>query len=467
MRADFRYDPETVRRVLSSPSSFSFVPEPEILSITTASGSCEKGSLFVPLLGNRDGHDFIADALDSGASYFLCKQDHPILQKLAESDRQKAILVKEPLVALGKLAAYHRSRFNPVLIAVTGSSGKTTTKEILSSCLSPLGEALVVTEKNYNNEIGVPFTLFRIGPKTRFVICEMGMNTKGEIARLSKMARPELAVVTTIGTAHIEYLGSQKGIAKAKAEILEGMPKSGILYYPKTEEYKRTLSKKAARYGVKCRFVDRFRELNIQETLREGFRLEISGRTVDWNLPGIKLLENLSLCVSALKELKVPSEWILDGLKNFKAGDKRLDLQEGNYRILNDTYNANRESMLSSLSACSQLANGEGFYAVLGDMKEVGSFSKKFHTEIGKFAASLSNCKGVFTYGKDSAYLSEGFRKKADASKKTAAFPGDEEGLKALLETIRREVPQGSYLLVKASRGMKLERAVEALNSTS
>ncbi|EPG76450.1 UDP-N-acetylmuramoyl-tripeptide--D-alanyl-D-alanine ligase [Leptospira fainei serovar Hurstbridge str. BUT 6] len=467
MRSDFKYDPETVRRVLSSPSKFSFAQESEILSVTTSSGMCEAGSLFVPLRGNRDGHDFIPDALSKGAIHFLCEYEHTILEKLSEADKEKAIFVKDTLIGLGKLAAFHRSRFKPIVIAVTGSSGKTTTKEILGSCLAPLEESLVVTEKNYNNEIGVPFTLFQIGPKTRYVICEMGMNTKDEISRLSSMAKPQLAIITTIGTAHIEFFSSRKGIAKAKAEVMDGMPKSGIVFYPATGEYKRILSKKARKAGVKLKFVSLTSRIKILETLREGFRLEISDTILNWNLPGSKLLENLSLCIATLEEIGTPVDWIIQGIRNFRTKDKRLDLQEGTYRILNDTYNANRESMLSSLEACSQLSGVDGFYAILGDMKEVGSYSSKFHTEIGKFAASLSNCKGIFTFGSGSISTFKGFRSKAAPSRTAFSFSGDEEGLHSLLESVRKNVPEGSYILAKASRGMKLERVAEALNSVS
>ncbi|WP_367897785.1 UDP-N-acetylmuramoyl-tripeptide--D-alanyl-D-alanine ligase [Leptospira sp. WS58.C1] len=465
MKAPFQYDPETVRRILQCPSDFSFQKESEITSISTASGMVEPGSLFVPLRGNRDGHVFILDALEKGASYFLCEKGHPILETLTQEQRSKAIQVKDTLLALGKLALFHRSRFNPVLIAVTGSSGKTTTKEILSSCLSPLEEGLVVTEKNYNNEIGVPFTLFRINSKTRYVVCEMGMNHAGEISRLTKMARPDYSVITTIGTAHIELLGSKKGIAKAKSEILEGMNKDGVLFYPESGEYKNFLKRRCLRYGIKFKSIPLKRRLEIVETTREGFKISFLNYSLDWSLPGIKLLENLALCVSVLEELGTPTDWIQNGIQNFRSGDKRLDFQEGNYKILNDTYNANRESMLSSLEACSQISGEEGFYAVLGDMKEVGNYSRKFHTEIGNFAASLKNCKGIFLFGSESSHALKSFRKKAKSGLLSFSFPGNEEGLKNLVDTIRREVPKGSYLLAKASRGMKLERAVEELNS--
>lgn len=226
MKSNFYYDPETIRRVLGSTSGTWYHNEPLITTITTSSTEAEKNSLFVPLLGNRDGHEFIRDAISKGATYFLVEEHHPIYKDLNIEEKSRAIPVKNTLTALGKLAAFHRSRFNPIVIAITGSSGKTTTKEFLGNCLKNLEEsALVVTEKNYNNEIGLPFTLFKISNQTRVVVCELGMNHKGEISRLGQIAKPDYAIITTIGTAHIEFLGSQKNIAKAKGEITEGLKK--------------------------------------------------------------------------------------------------------------------------------------------------------------------------------------------------------------------------------------------------
>lgn len=252
MKSNFYYDPETIRRVLGSTSETWYHKEPLITTITTSSTEAEENSLFVPLLGNRDGHEFIRDAISKGATYFLVEENHPIYKNLNLEEKSKAIPVKNTLTALGKLASFHRSRFDPIVIAVTGSSGKTTTKELLGNCLKNLEEsALVVTEKNYNNEIGLPFTLFKISDQTRVVVCELGMNHKGEISRLSQIAKPDYAIITTIGTAHIEFLESQKNIAKAKGEIVEGLKKGGKLFYPNTGEYSKILKNKTRKQDRK------------------------------------------------------------------------------------------------------------------------------------------------------------------------------------------------------------------------
>ncbi|MBM9502493.1 UDP-N-acetylmuramoyl-tripeptide--D-alanyl-D-alanine ligase [Leptospira sp. 201903071] len=465
MKADFFYDPETIRRVLGSTSNTWFKKDSQITNITTASNEAEPGSIFVPLRGNRDGHQFIRDALYRGASYFLIETDHPLRKSLSKEEEQKAIPVRDTLLALGSLAAFHRSRFRPILIAVTGSSGKTTTKELLGTCLRNLGDtALVVTEKNYNNEIGLPFTLFRISDQTRVVVCEMGMNHKGEISRLSMIAKPDFGIITTIGTAHIEFLGSQKNIAKAKAEVVEGFSKGGKLFFPNSGEYSKILKKKLRKYGGKLILTKPEETFKILERKPQGFALEYKGRKIDWNLPGEKLLGNLALSVACLETIGTPEEWILEGISGFRSGNKRLDLQTGKYSIINDTYNANYESMISSLEVADQLADGKDFFAVLGDMKELGKHSFTFHKKLGKRCADFKNLKGLFTFGQDSKWIQEEFKKLTDSSKFSYHFPGTADGLRELLNTFVEKVPESSVVLAKASRGIQLERFVEGLS---
>ncbi|MBM9576376.1 UDP-N-acetylmuramoyl-tripeptide--D-alanyl-D-alanine ligase [Leptospira sp. 201903070] len=463
MKADFFYDPETIRKVLGSPGNTWFQKDSQITNITTASNEAEPGSLFIPLRGNRDGHEFIRDALSRGASYFLIEVNHPLRNSFSQKEEQKAIPVSDTLLALGNLAAFHRSRFRPILIAVTGSSGKTTTKELLGNCLKEMNDALVVTEKNFNNEIGLPFTLFRINDKTRVVVCEMGMNHRGEISRLSKIAKPDLAIITTIGTAHIEFLGNQKNIAKAKAEVIEGFSNGGKLFFPNSREHSKILKKKLRKYGGHLILTEPEKTFKVIEKKPSGFTLEYKGKQIAWNLPGDKLLGNLALSVACLETIGTPKEWILEGISGFRSGNKRLDLQIGKYSIINDTYNANYESMISSIEVADQLADGKKFYAVLGDMKELGKHSLTFHKKLGKRCAEFKNLKGLLTFGQDSKWIQEEFHRLTNSSRFSFHFPGTEEGLRTLLTVFLENVPESSVVLVKASRGIQLERFVEGL----
>ncbi|MCR8639811.1 UDP-N-acetylmuramoyl-tripeptide--D-alanyl-D-alanine ligase [Leptospira interrogans] len=464
MKSNFYYDPETIRRVLGSTSETWYHKEPLITTITTSSTEAEENSLFVPLLGNRDGHEFIRDAISKGATYFLVEENHPIYKNLNLEEKSKAIPVKNTLTALGKLASFHRSRFDPIVIAVTGSSGKTTTKELLGNCLKNLEEsALVVTEKNYNNEIGLPFTLFKISDQTRVVVCELGMNHKGEISRLSQIAKPDYAIITTIGTAHIEFLESQKNIAKAKGEIVEGLKKGGKLFYPNTGEYSKILKNKTRKHGNKLVLTKSDKIFSILQKKSSGFLLEYKNKKIQWNLPGEKLLENLSVAITCLEAIGTPQEWIQEGIHSFKSSNKRLNLQNGKYSVINDTYNANYESMISSLEVADQLADGKEFYAVLGDMKELGEYSKEFHKKLGKKCSEFQNLKGLYTFGTDSFWIQEEFVKRTSSPRFSEHFPGTQEGLSELIHKFLQTIPEGSIVLAKASRGIQLERFVEAL----
>ncbi|MFO1471726.1 MAG: UDP-N-acetylmuramoyl-tripeptide--D-alanyl-D-alanine ligase, partial [Turneriella sp.] len=234
MFAKIDYDYFTVSAVTSIGQPPVNAPAVKITSVTNSSLEVQPGSLFVPLADKRDGHDFIADAFRRGAVASFVRAGHPVIKTLPAVDRIRLITVDDPLIALGKLAAFHRRRFAPLVIAVTGSNGKTTTKEMLAQIFrAHLGRACIATEKNYNNHIGLPFTLFAIGTETRSAILEMGMNHAGEISYLSQLALPHLAVISSIGHAHIEFFRSRAGIAAAKSEIIDGMLPGGALYVPK------------------------------------------------------------------------------------------------------------------------------------------------------------------------------------------------------------------------------------------
>ncbi|MEM7183820.1 MAG: UDP-N-acetylmuramoyl-tripeptide--D-alanyl-D-alanine ligase [Spirochaetota bacterium] len=462
MIAPFFYSNFTVSRILGhSPVLAGAVST--FTSITTTSQLCEKGSLFVPLIAKRDGHDFLVDALQRGASAFLCQHDHPILKKIDAKERHKAIFTDNTLFGLGRLAAFHRSRFRPVVIGITGSSGKTTTKELFRACLDSIpAEQLVITEKNYNNEIGTPFTLFHTNSKTRIVVCEMGMNHRGEISRLSHMVQPDLAIITNIGSAHIEFLGSIKEIARAKAEIVDAMPEKSQLFYPFHTRYKNLIRKQAKRRRITVReySLENNRDISLQEERQDGFLLKCTEETLHWQLPGVRILENLCGVWEICRKLKIPTEDLLQGLTKFRAPESRLQLHQGRYQIIDDSYNANPDSMLSSLEAGKQMAGSQPFYAILGDMKELGGFSKKLHREVGKSQVS-SLLSGLFTFGEDSKYLQEAF----STTHKREAYHFSTAERKNLLGQIRKSIPAGSYILLKGSRSMKLETLVPLLQA--
>ncbi len=458
MVEDFFYSVHTIQKLFGI-DSFDF--NSQLTSITTSSREAKKNSLFIPLKAERDGHAFIEDAFSNGAILAIAEIGNPILQKLSKEILRNLILVENTFYALGEIARFHRMRFKPFVIGITGSSGKTTTKEIFTSIALELGKKNIVsTEKNYNNEIGVPFTLFKINSNTKFLICEMGMNHKGEISRLTKMVQPDIAMITNIGPCHIENLKSIEGITKAKAEIIEGMKPGSKLFIPKSTEYLPLILEIAKRYSVKvCTFdLTTSKVLKVIETKSEGFQLNLYSESLVWNLPGRKILENISGIIELLNSIDFDKKKIISGLKKFKAADKRFVIENNFYKIINDTYNANPDSMKSSIEAVEQLASDKKYFLVLGDMKELGKFSKKYHSEIGRFI-SAKKCSSVFSFGTDSKWITENLDKTI-LGKHFSIDSFDE-----LLESIQKFIPKNAYILIKGSRSMKMEKIVERLRN--
>ncbi|PJZ45256.1 UDP-N-acetylmuramoyl-tripeptide--D-alanyl-D-alanine ligase [Leptospira brenneri] len=456
MIAPFEYSLSTILSLFSKDLHWEQTDNPSFQWITTSSAEAKPGSLFVPLRGTRDGHEFISDALSKGAQGFLCEKNHPILKKLSANAKTRAIIVPDCLSALGKLANYHRKRFQPILLAVTGSSGKTTTKDLLGGLFGFLNsKTLVVTEKNYNNEIGLPFTLFRITEKTRVVIAELGMNHRGEIAKLSKIAEPTHALITNIGSAHIENLKSREAIADEKIDIITAMPKSSVLFVPDDLEFLKKAKERTQKQNIKLIVWNHQRNpiLKISKVESNGFILEWKGKRIQWNLPGEKLLSNVRGMVAVGAYFQVDPEHIIKTIQKYKSPDKRLNINRAYYTIIDDCYNANPESMLSSIGAAEQFAGNQNIVWILGSMKELGKFSKYYHEQVGKEIHRIS--KGILLgFGEETLPM-------------VKKVPGAKwfSDLEDLIQFVKSEIPKKSVILIKGSRSMKMERIVLALET--
>ena len=462
MIESFSYNLFTIRSLFGD---IRFSENEKVKFISNSSSETKPGTLFIPLKANRDGHEFIPDAISRGAVAFLCEKEHPILKTLNFNEIQKAIFVEDTFLALGKLASFHRDRYSPFVIGITGSSGKTTTKELMGLVARQIGSNhVVVTEKNYNNEIGVPFTLFRINIDTKLVVCEMGMNHKREISRLTAMAKPDIALITNIGPCHIENLGSLENIARAKAEIIEGMKEGSILFIPESVAHKNIFQQEAKKrkLTLKTFSISKNPDIQLEKIIPEGFLLQVFQEKLNWKIPGEKILENLAGVVAVGKEIGFSPSQILKGLSSFKAKDKRFVIEKGFYNLINDTYNANPDSMISSLLALKQVSSDKPYYAILGDMKELGKFSKNYHTELGEFCKKLG-LKGLISFGKDSVFITKHFSdsKKSFGNKH---FIDSNESIADLISYVKEVIPKGSFILVKGSRSMKMERIIEGLS---
>ncbi len=357
--------------------------------VTTDSRDLRAGDLFVGIRGERfDGQAFADQALAAGAAGVMVAQDAKL-----STPRARVLQVDDTRLALGRLAAYWRSRFDIPLVAITGSNGKTTVKEMLASILRQIaGEAgVLATAGNFNNDIGMPLTLLRLTPAHKYAVIEMGMNHLGEIAYLSAIAKPDVAMINNVGSAHLGELGSVEAIARAKSEIFEGLAESGIAVINNDDRF---ADKWRTQIGAR-RIVDFGVERKAAVAARyelAPFASLVTFRTPDeefvatLGIPGLHNIKNALAAVACAYALRVPSAAIAAGLGAYVGVKGRLQRKRhaSGALVIDDTYNANPESMQAAISVLAAYA-GKKFF-VMGDMGELGAGAEAMHASIGEFA---------------------------------------------------------------------------------
>jgi len=442
-------------------------PEGYATGISTDTRTLKPGDLFFALKGEHtDGHAYLAKAVESGAVGLVVsrKQDPSDIPGCAN---RPVIKVNDTLWALGDLAGHYRSKFDVKVIAVTGSVGKTTTKEMISSILSRRWKTLK-NEANFNNEIGVPLTIFKLDRTHDALVLELAMRGLGEIKRLAQISKPHVAVITNIGLSHIERLGSQGAIAEAKSEVLSELPPDGIAVLNAEDGYYELLrhkfSGKVVSFGS-CKSAD-VSGVNVDPV--EDGRCECIIRTRDdevrVSIPmiGHYNLYNALAAAATGVALGFDLQTIRDGLESFTPPAMRMELVGSNagYVILNDTYNASPASMTAALKTLQALAGHKRKIAVLGDMLELGDYAQKAHRDIG---AALRNA-GVdilVAVGELARGFAEGARKNGLPETAIQWYPDSIQAAKHL----KNQVMEGDAILVKGSRAMKMEEIVRILLS--
>ena len=408
------------------------------------------GQLFIVLQGARDGHDFIPAAMEKGAAAVLCSRkvgDYP------------AIYVDDPRKALGDIARQELKRIKARVVAVTGSVGKSTTKEMIAAVLSSTFR-VSKTPANHNNDIGMPMAVLSMPLDTEVAVLEMGMNHFREIAYLSDIAHPDVAVIINIGTMHIEFLGSQIGIRQAKMEIVEGMGPNGMLLLNGDDTLLRCLDQKPLQrityFGCSegCD-VQAFDVRQDGDKLR--FRVEAGKLSfpIELELEGEHYVGDAMAAITVGLKLAVPFERIVESLAGFQNMSGRQEIfKAGEYTIIKDCYNAGPESMAAALGV---LGNRPGRrIAVLGDMLELGDCAQAEHYKVGRIAAEKADL--VFAYGPHAGRVIDGTITGGMSETMGRAFDDREEMAKAL----KRAAKPGDVLLFKASRGMHLELVLDA-----
>ncbi|MFM9040724.1 MAG: UDP-N-acetylmuramoyl-tripeptide--D-alanyl-D-alanine ligase [Vulcanococcus sp.] len=421
--------------------------------ICTDSRSLAAGQLFIPLVGERfDGHAFLQQAAGLGAQAALVQRDRA---HLAPSTLLHW-LVDDTLEAYQQLALLHRRQLPQPVIAVTGSAGKTTTRELIRAALAPLGEVMA-SRGNENNDVGVPLTLLKAHREQAAVVVEMGMRGLGEIDRLSRTAEPDVAVITNIGTAHIGRLGSRGAISQAKCEITTGRKPDSLVVIPAGDPL---LDQALARVwsGRICRVAladdegaaaaDFCAELHLDTG-----RLKLGSDLYNLPLEGRHNARNLLLSLAVARELKVPSE-ALQSLSVSVPGGRNRRLQQGGLTILDETYNASPEAVLAALDLLA--AQPGRRFAVLGTMLELGDQSVALHRAVAERAAT-HRLDGLVVVS--SGAEAEAMAKAAAALPRLAVVQAPEEAAQPLGEWLS----PGDVLLLKASRGVALERLLPLL----
>ncbi len=434
--------------------------------VSTDSRTVDAGDLFVALRGERfDGHRFVAGALERGARGALVEKA-PAEDVLRRFDAA-VVLVPDSLKALGDLAAGWRRKFPVPVGVLTGSNGKTTTKEmtmaILRLCFSCLW-----SPGNYNNRIGLPLTLLMLRPEHERVVLEMGMNEPGEIRALTWIAQPQAGALLNVGPAHLERFASVEAVAEAKGELLEAMPRESVFVFNRDDARVCALAERWK--GPKTSFGlaqdAAIRLIRVEEHgAAQKMRISVLGQEVatEIHLPGRHNLTNALAAVALSSSLGAPLEAIGEGLARFQTMEGRFSVRMyEDFTIVDDSYNANPASMESALETLCGVSGGADRILVLGDMLELGAFSREAHRELGRKVGRTRPSLLCVT-GNYAKWVMQGAGEEGVPEERMILF----EDVKTVAKEILSRMQGGEWVLIKGSRGMALERVVEELHRQS
>jgi UDP-N-acetylmuramoyl-tripeptide--D-alanyl-D-alanine ligase len=440
----------------------------EFTAVSSDSRAVRRGDLFVALKGERfDGHAFVAQAAAAGATAALVEKAGLRIEDRGLSEQLPLLVVDDTLEALGKLALYWRRRFDMPLVALTGSNGKTTVKEMLASILREACKAsqssipdpqscVLATRGNLNNHIGVPLTLLELRREHRYAVIEMGMNHSGELSYITRLAEPTVALIINTGVAHLEHLGTAEAIARAKGEIFEGLKADGVAVINADERYAPLWRELAS--GKKQ--IDFALETAAAVTATYKMRQLDSEIVINTPLgaaravvpaPGLHNVKNALAASAAATALAVPTPTVAAGLARFPGVKGRLQRKACVHgaTLIDDTYNANPDSVRAAIAVLAQAPGAK--LLVLGDMGELGTQAPALHAQIGAYARE-SGIERLFTLGELSAHAVPAFG--AGARHFTR--------IEDLLAEIENALAPGVTVLVKGSRFMRMERVVKS-----
>lgn len=435
------------------------------VGISTDTRTLKPGQAFVALRGEQfDGHAFIDRACELGAKLLIVSEAMTLQEKQGVS----LLRVPDTRRALGELAQAWRRRVNPKVIAITGSVGKTTTKELSRHIFSQVGKTLA-NLGNLNNDIGLPLTLNQLALDDRFLVTEMGMNAPREIAYLADLAEPDIGVITTIAPVHLEGLGSLEAIAAAKAELLVNLRTSGgIVVVPSDQPllvpFCRAISRRClVTFGAKS--TDTIQLLEILEQNESGshFRMRVDRETVTVMLPlvGAHNIHNALAATGAAFAAGIDVEIVVSGLETkpvLKHRSTILSLKQ--WHVFDDCYNASPVTMKAAALTVKELAGSRPYWFVVGVMRELGESSREYHVDVGRYFATLNPTRLV-TVGDEASAIADGALQAGMATNSVYRVATHTEAA----QQIQRNAPAGTWVLVKGSRGAEMEKVIEHLST--
>ncbi len=438
-----------------------------IEEISTDSRTIKKGNLFIPLKGeNFDGHAFIGDAIKKGAGTVLVQENK--MGYISGANGVNIIQVKDTLEALAKLAHYYKGLFDIPFIGITGSAGKTTTKDLISEVLS-VKYRVHKNAGNFNNEIGLPMTLFKLETKHDISVLEMGMSSHGEILNLANIVHPNIAVITNIGFSHIEYFESKEDIMEAKMEITANLEKEDYLLVNGDDRHLKNINKENKNYNVVFYGLNRnndFYAMDIKDFGERGcsFKVNINNETVQFKIrqPGLhNIYSGLIAIWIGIKHDMAPEE-IQRGLNNSEPTEMRLEItRKNNIKIIDDTYNASPDSMKAALDVLERI-RADRKIAVLGNMFEMGDFAEEGHRNVGKHLIG-KKIDLLITVGKLANWIASEAKEKGLNKENIFSVLTNEEAIDILEQKVR----DNDVVLIKGSRGMAMEEIVRSLQERS
>lgn len=425
----------------------------EISEITTDSRKAGPNMMFVPIVGeNNDGHDYIDSAFSGGADVVITHKDIP------ERAGKNIIRVSDTRIAFGDIARYYKEKYKLPTVAITGSVGKTTTKDMISAVLAMKYNTLK-TQGNFNNDIGLPITVFRLEKKHEMAVLEMGMSHMGEINYLASIAKPDVSVITNIGMSHIENLGSQENIYLSKMQICDYFDKGNLLVANGDDKFLKDASGdfEIITYGIENKNCDLVAE-NIENLGIEGtkFDVEIDGKRHKFyvKIPGVHNVYNALAAIAVGRRFEISIEDIASGIREFQLTNMRMEIKKHkDIIIIDDCYNASPDSIRAAVNVLKDTKAGRKI-AILGDVLEMGAFAEKELYEVG---LGIHSIDAVITVGDNAKYIAKGAE--LAGVEKVVRFKTVPEAI----EFLPGFIESGDNVLVKASRGMHFEKIVEAL----